>query len=153
MESDHGSNEVQQQHIGRLVLQAYRAFASHSVAKLRQRGYVQINLAHTALLANLDAEGTRIITLSERAGITKQSMQQLAIDLEIKGYVKRSIDLQDRRATLVTFTKAGWQLLQDVQEIKQQMQSECASLIGQECMQAMQEGLSKLVIYYTEEKL
>jgi DNA-binding MarR family transcriptional regulator len=138
-------DESQQPHIGRLILQAYRACASQSVAKLRERGYAQITLAHTALLANLDPEGTWITTLAERAGMTKQSMRQLAVDLEKQGYIKRTIDPRDKRATLVTFTEAGWQLLGDVQEIKQQMHLECQSLLGNEQMQTLEAGLVKLI--------
>jgi DNA-binding MarR family transcriptional regulator len=137
--------ESQQPHLGRLILQAYRACASQSVAKLRERGYTQITLAHTALLANLDSEGTWITTLAERACMTKQSMRQLAVDLEKQGYVKRTIDPQDKRATLVTFTEAGWQLLGDVEEIKQQMHLKCRSLLGDEQMQTIEAGLLKLI--------
>jgi DNA-binding MarR family transcriptional regulator len=142
-------DEPHQQHIGRTILQAYRAFANQSVVKLRERGYEQINLAHTSLLANLDPEGTSIAVLAERAGMTKQSMRQLAIDLEEKGYVKRTIDLQDKRAHPIAFTDTGWQLMQDVQEIKQQMQSECLALLEEENMQILESGLTKLIAHYS----
>jgi DNA-binding MarR family transcriptional regulator len=141
-------DELHHQHIGRTILQAYRAFAAQSVVKLRERGYEQINLAHTSLLANLDPEGTSIAVLAERAGMTKQSMRQLAIDLEEKGYVKRTIDPQDKRAHPIAFTDTGWQLMQDVQEIKQQMQTECLSLLGAENMQILETGLTKLIAHY-----
>jgi DNA-binding MarR family transcriptional regulator len=141
-------DEPHQQHIGRTILQAYRAFAAQSVIKLRERGYEQINLAHTSLLANLDPEGTSIAVLAERAGMTKQSMRQLAIDLEEKGYVKRTIDPQDKRAHPIALTDTGWQLMQDVQEIKQQMQAECLSLLGSENMQILETGLTKLIAHY-----
>jgi DNA-binding MarR family transcriptional regulator len=142
-------DEPHQQHIGRTILQAYRAFANQSVVKLRERGYEQINLAHTSLLANLDPDGTSIAVLAERAGMTKQSMRQLAIDLENKGYVKRTIDLQDKRAHPISFTDTGWQLMQDVQEIKQQMQAESRSLLGEENMQILETGLTKLIAHYS----
>jgi DNA-binding MarR family transcriptional regulator len=142
-------DEPHQQHIGRTILQAYRAFANQSVVKLRERGYEQINLAHTSLLANLDPDGTSIAVLAERAGMTKQSMRQLAIDLENKGYVKRMIDLQDKRAHPIAFTDTGWQLMQDVQEIKQQMQAESRSLLGEENMQILETGLTKLIAHYS----
>jgi DNA-binding MarR family transcriptional regulator len=142
-------DEPRQQHIGRIVLLTYRAFAAQSVVKLRERGYEQINLAHTSLLANLDPAGTSIAVLAERAGMTKQSMRQLAIDLEQKGYVKRTIDLQDKRASPIVFTDTGWQLMQDVQEIKHQMQTECLDLLGVENMQILEQSLTKLIDRYS----
>jgi DNA-binding MarR family transcriptional regulator len=147
------SDESHQEHIGRVILLAYRAFASRSVLKLRECGYKEISLAHTSLLANLDAEGTWTSTLAERAGMTKQSMRQLALDLERKGYVKRTIDVRDKRATLITFTDTGFQLIKDVQEIKQQMQAECLSLLGQDNMQMLEEGLMKLIAHYSDKIL
>ncbi len=146
-------DESRQQHIGRIILQAYRAFAAQSVVKLRERGYEQINLAHTSLLANLDPHGTSIAVLAERAGMTKQSMRQLAIDLEQKGYVKRTINLQDKRAHPIAFTDTGWQLMQDVQEIKHQMQTECLALLGEANMQILEESLTKLVDFYSNSLL
>jgi DNA-binding MarR family transcriptional regulator len=143
------SDESRQQQIGRIILQTYRAFAAQSVVKLRERGYEQINLAHTSLLANLDPAGTSIAVLAERAGMTKQSMRQLAIDLEQKGYVKRTIDLQDKRASPIAFTDTGWQLMQDVQEIKHQMQTECLALLGEENMKILEESLTKLIDFYS----
>jgi DNA-binding MarR family transcriptional regulator len=144
-------DESRQQHIGRIILLTYRAFAAQSVVKLRERGYEQINLAHTSLLANLDPDGTSIAVLAERAGMTKQSMRQLAIDLEEKGYVKRTIDLQDKRAHPIAFTDTGWQLMQDVQEIKHKMQMECLDLLGAEHMQILEESLTKLIDRYAND--
>lgn len=136
------------QPLSRLVLQAYRIFAIRSVNMLRERGYEQINLAHTSLLANLDSEGTWITTLADRAGMTKQSMRQLVIELEAKGYVTKTIDPKDKRATLILFTSTGVQLMQDVQEIKQQMQNECLDLLGADYLQIIEEGLDKLITHF-----
>src|SRR2546430_651421 len=91
--------EMRQQHIGRLLQQAFRGFNNRSIVKLRQRGHIGLTLAHTSLLSHLDVEGTRITVLAERAGITKQSMGQLAIDLEKRGYIERKTDPSDHRAT------------------------------------------------------
>jgi hypothetical protein len=38
--------------------------------------------------------------------------------------------------------------MQDVQEIKQQMQAECLSLLGAESMQILEAGLAKLISHY-----
>ena len=101
------------EHMGRLLQRAWRVFNTQAIAKLRGRGHGGLTLAHTALLANLDLDGTRITALAERAGMTKQSMGQLALDLEAHGYVTRAPDPTDRRATLVRFTERGGQFLRD----------------------------------------
>ena len=77
-----------------------------------------MTLAHTTLLPYLDPEGTSVTNLAERAGMTKQSMRQLVLDLEDKGYIKRISDPDDRRATLVIFTAEGRRFIEDGNKAK-----------------------------------
>ncbi len=137
--------ELRDNHIGRLFLQAHRAFAKRSIGKLRERGHDHLTLAHTALLPHLDLEGTTVTVLAERAGMTKQSMRQLVLDLEAKGYVTRADDPSDRRATLVTFTEEGWRFLRDAHEIKKEMQAEYLAILGQERMEALEKSLAEII--------
>lgn len=122
--------ELRDQHIGRLLLQAQRAFNTQAIEKLRERGYVGLGVAHTALLPHLDLEGTRITLLAERAGMTKQGMGQLVADLERQGLVSRKPDPSDGRATLVQFTEAGWNYLQAAHAVKQELEAEYVAVLG-----------------------
>jgi DNA-binding MarR family transcriptional regulator len=122
--------EMRQEHIGRLLQQAYRAFSNRALVKLRRHGHTGLTLGHTLVLSHLDLEGTRITSLAARAGMTKQSMGQLVEDLEQRGYVERSVDPADRRATVVRFTATGWQFLQDAYTIKQEIEAEYGEILG-----------------------
>lgn len=137
--------EMRQQHIGRLLQQAYRGFNNRAIAKLRQRGHSGLTLAHTLLLSYLDLEGTRITVLAERARITKQSMGQLVLDLEKRGYIERRVDPLDRRATLVFFTDKGWQFLRDAYEIKKEIEAEYQAILGEEDMKRLRSALTRLL--------
>ncbi len=137
--------EMRQQHIGRLLQQAFRGFNNRAIAKLRERGHTRLTLAHTALLPYLDLEGTRITVLADRAGITKQSMGQLVLDLEKRGYIERRVDPLDRRATLVLFTSMGWQFLRDAYEIKREIEAEYQALLGEEELQQLRATLKRLL--------
>ncbi len=137
--------ELRQQHIGRLFQQAHRAFDTRAVAKLHARGHHGLTLAHTALLANLDLGGTRVTTLAERAGMTKQSMGQLALDLEKRGYIIRTSDPDDRRAMIVTFTDRGWQFLEDAHAIKQEIEAAFATTLGEETFEGLRSALRDLL--------
>jgi DNA-binding MarR family transcriptional regulator len=138
---------LRQQHIGRLLQQAYRAYNHQAIAKLRERGHTGLTLAHTLLLSNLDLEGTRITTLAERAGITKQSMGQLVEDLEKRGYVERQVDATDRRASVVHFTPAGWQFLQDAYELKQEIEAEYQDMLGEAVFDQLRATLRQLLAH------
>lgn len=136
---------LREEHIGRLLLDAHRSFSGRAVAKLRARGHAGLGLAHMALLPHLDLDGTRVTTLAERAGMTKQGMGQLVSDLAGLGYVARASDPADRRATLVTFTEAGWRFLRDAHEIKREMEAEYAALLGPERLEALRTTLAVLL--------
>lgn len=117
------------------------------MTRLHARGHTGLTLAHTALLANLDLDGTRATTLAKRAGMTKQSMGQLALDLERRGYVTRAVDANDGRAMLITFTEKGWQLLRDAYELKREAEAEYTAVLGEERMESLHAALVTLLDY------
>lgn len=134
-----------QQHIGRLLAQASRAYSDTAYQKLHARGYDGLSMAHTTLLANLDTEGTSINMLAKRAGVSKQAMGQLVVDLEAKGYIQREADPTDRRATLISFTESGWRFLTDAYHIKQEIEAEYSAIIGAEGLAALCTALTQLL--------
>ncbi|MEP7287546.1 MAG: MarR family winged helix-turn-helix transcriptional regulator [Chloroflexota bacterium] len=138
-------DDLRQQNIGRLFLRAHRAFSTRSVELLREVGHEGLSLAHTTLLANLDRNGTRINVLAERAGITKQSMGQLVIDLAQRGYVECTPDPTDGRATIVTFTAQGKQFLVDAYYLKLKLEAEYTAVLGKEDYQQLRTLLTKLL--------
>ena len=137
--------ELRAQHIGRLFLRAHRDFSLRAIEKLRERGHGGLSLAHTGLLAQLDTAGTRLTTLAERLGISKQAVGSLVADLEGRGYIVRAIDLLDRRATLVTYTDAGWGFLQDAYWVKREIEAEYIALLGEQGMVQLRSLLEALL--------
>lgn len=136
---------LRQQNIGRLFQRAARAYSELALQKAATFGYEGMTLFHTALISNLDEDGTRITTLAHRAGISKQAMGQLVKELEAKGYIERKPDLEDKRATLVVFTEQGWQLLQDVYQVKLEIEAEYTAVLGEENMAMLWQLLNSLL--------
>ena len=136
---------VRQTHIGRLLQQAERAYRGEAVKRLQLRGHQHVTLAHVALLSYLDLDGTRLTTLAERAGMTKQSMRQLAIELEALGYITRDDDLTDRRASLLKFTDTGWRFLQDANAVKQDLEARYNAMLGEEGFLRFREALIQVM--------
>jgi len=137
--------ELRQQHIGRLLLRAHRDFSDRAMHKLSALGHAGLSPAHTNLIAHLDTTGTRITTLAERVGVSKQAIGNLVNELEQKGYIVRSADPADRRATHITFTPAGWKFLQDAHHVKREIEAEYTELLGDSGMQALRSLLSQLL--------
>lgn len=141
-----------QEHIGRYFWRAHRAFVALSVRKLAARGHTGLGMAHTTLIANLDTEGTRITTLAQRMGITKQAAGHLVADLVGKGYIVSNPDPLDRRAVLVTFTEKGWHFLHDAYELKGEMETEFTDILGKKRFEQLRDALDDLLKHIEDEK-
>lgn len=89
-----------------LLGEAYSVLGHQIVAGVAGAGFQQ-RPAHSAVFAHIDREGTRLTELAQRANITPQAMGELVDDLELRGYVMRRPDPDDRRAKLITLTSTG----------------------------------------------
>lgn len=136
---------MRQNHIGRLLLNAQRNYSLQALRKLRERGYAGLGLEHTNLIAQLDLHGTRITTLAERVAVSKQAIGKVVGELEAKGYVRREVDPDDRRAAVISFTAEGWRFLQDAHEVKQEIEAEYTAVLGAQGMLDLRQLLAQLV--------
>jgi DNA-binding MarR family transcriptional regulator len=136
---------LRQQNIGRLFQRAARAYSELALEKLHTQGHEGLTLFHTALISNLDAQGTHIKVLAERAGMSKQAMGQLADELEKRGYIKAVKDTKDKRATLITFTEQGWQFLQDAYKVKQDIERDYSKILGKQGLKRLSTLLETLL--------
>lgn len=90
-----------------LVTLAERHLAEALQAHLVAAGFDDHRVVHHNVMAHVTFEGIRLTDLAEKAGITKQAMSELVIDLERLGYLVRTADPSDRRAKLIGFTDKG----------------------------------------------
>lgn len=93
---------------GHLLFRCARLFNEAALARIQaEGGRARLRASHTSLLPHIDLEGTRMVDLARRVGISKQAVGQLVQDLEELGVLQRQRDPVDRRAWRVTFTSAG----------------------------------------------
>jgi DNA-binding MarR family transcriptional regulator len=136
---------LRQQHIGRLLLNAHRNYNQLAFTKIGQRGHGGLSLAHMNLFPHLDLKGTRITTLAERMGVSKQAIGAMVAELEARGYLRRAADPDDRRAAVITFSETGWRFLQDSYEIKREIEAEYAAILGAEGLNNLRDLLLRLL--------
>ncbi|MFI6320136.1 MarR family winged helix-turn-helix transcriptional regulator [Nonomuraea sp. NPDC050556] len=74
---------------------------------LRTEGFESIRYVHGSVFRYIDPEGSRLTTLAERAGLTKQAIAEFVDDLENHGYLERVADPGDRRAKIIRLTDRG----------------------------------------------
>ena len=138
-------DELRPEHIGRLLLLAYRVFIERALRKLRKLGHTRLSMVHTTLLPHLDVTGTQATVLAEHAGISKQAAGRIIADLEHEGYVQRLPDPTDQRASMIVFTDAGRQFLVDAYQVKKEIEEEYTTLLGAEHMQHFRSMLQELL--------
>ena len=91
-----------------LVDRLNRVLQEDMVRSGRAKGYPELKPAHNALFGTLSAStGSHTADMAAKFGITRQSMGEIVRDLAQVGIVQMSVDPNDRRAKLVTYTDYG----------------------------------------------
>jgi DNA-binding MarR family transcriptional regulator len=85
---------------------------------------------HMAALQFPGPDGVRPGTLAERAGMSKQAMNQLLRSLETLGYIVRSDAPNEGRARIVRLTKRGHATYAKVHEILRDIEREWSDELG-----------------------
>src|SRR5258708_15332931 len=135
--------------LARLMLPLYRAFNALAQEKDAARGHAGLTTAHTLLFANLDIEGTRIVTLAERMGTTKQFTGRLVHQLEERHYITAEPDPSDRRATIVKPTPQGLQFFADACAVKTEIEDMFKAVVGEEQLSLLMGTLEKLATAFS----
>ena len=146
------ASEGYEDNIGRLLQLALRDFQNRCAEKLHARGYTQLSATHLTILSYIDPDGTRIITLAERAGMTKQSMGDLIRELEGQGYVQRSPDPLDKRAVMIKLVPDNGSFLSDAYTIMAEIQAEYAAALSAGGVEQLRGLLMSLLNRNTLEK-
>lgn len=89
-------------------------------------------------------EGARLTALAKQSRITKQSMSALVDDLERKGFVERTPDPADARATLIRLTANGRELAKDVRELGREVERDWERRVGEKRLAELKTTLSML---------
>ena len=84
--------------------------------RLEACGYKDVATRHLSVFDHLDFDGTNIVTLANRANITKQAMGKLVREVSTAGYVITQPDKSDSRSVIVKFSDKGLHFLHNVQK-------------------------------------
>jgi DNA-binding MarR family transcriptional regulator len=130
--------------VGLLMQIAFRAMEQRVLRALAESGFGDISVAQARIVAQIDAAGTRLTELAERAQITKQTTSFLIDQVERAGYVKRVPDPSDRRARLVQLTDRGRRVTDFANSIADRVQREWSAHLGPEAMRNLRQALNRL---------
>lgn len=139
-----GSSRDEQPNLGILLRIPFQEVVRRVSAGLAAAGFDDLRPAHTAVFQHIDADGSRLTDLAERAQITKQSMGYLVDYLEQHGYLERGPDPSDRRASLIFLTDRGWAQVQAALASIADLENEWTHILGKQQMQQLRRLLTEL---------
>ncbi len=101
--------------------------------------------SHSAVFAQIKAEGSRLTELARGANITPQAMGELVDELEELGYVERRPDPTDRRAKLIILTGNGRACIAAGRATIEGLEDEMVRILGERGHRQLRVLLSKLL--------
>lgn len=116
--------------IGALLRVPAQAIHRRIINELNAAGFDDLRVPHMAVLQFPGPEGVRPGTLAERAGMSKQAMNQLLRSLEALGYIARSDAPDEGRARIVRLTKRGRAAYTKIHDILHDIEREWIAELG-----------------------
>jgi DNA-binding MarR family transcriptional regulator len=116
--------------IGALLRVPGQAIQRRIIKELNAAGFEELNMPHMAVLQFPGPDGVRPGALAERAGMSKQAMNQLLRSLEALGYIVRSDVPGEGRARIIRFTKRGRAAYSRIYRILQGIEREWIAELG-----------------------
>ncbi len=130
--------------IGALLRVPSQAIHRRIIAGLHRSGFRDLRLPHMGVLQYPGPDGSRPSELAERAGMSKQAMNQLLQSLERLGYLSRHDSTEDQRARLVHFTARGRAAWRRIHEILAQVEVEWRTTLGEKDFDRLKALLCKV---------
>ncbi len=116
--------------IGALLRVPAHAIHRRLISALNAAGFDDLRLPHMAVLQFPGPDGVRPGTLAERAGMSKQAMNQLLRSLESLGYIVRSDVPGEGRARIVRLTRRGRTAYAKIHDILRDIEREWSAELG-----------------------
>jgi len=130
--------------IGALLRVPAQAIQRRIIKELNAAGFQQLRVPHMAVLQFPGPDGVRPGTLAERAGISKQAMNQLLRSLEALGYIARSDAPEAGRARIIRLTKRGHAAYARIHDILRVIEREWSDELGPKHFVQLKESLLRV---------
>jgi DNA-binding MarR family transcriptional regulator len=116
--------------IGALLRVPAQAIQRRIITELNAAGFEELRVPHMAVLQFPGPDGVRPGLLAERAGMSKQAMNQLLRSLEGLGYLVRSDAPDEGRTRIVRFTKRGRAAYAKIHDVLGDIEREWSTVLG-----------------------
>lgn len=122
--------ETEDMLIGALLRVPAQVIQRRLIQELNAAGFRELVVPHMAVLQFPGPDGVRPGVLAERAGISKQAMNQLLRSLEKLGYLVRSKPPGQGRARVVRLTRRGRAAYAKIHDVLRVIEREWSTELG-----------------------
>jgi DNA-binding MarR family transcriptional regulator len=140
-----GSLAARPRPIGDLMRQAHQRLVAFLDAALRDAGYTDVKSPHVSVLATIDAQGSRLATLVQRGGRTKQATAELVSRLLTRRYIRLAPDPTDGRAKLYLVTASGARLLAAAEKVVTEYEKWLDRMLGRDAVAQLRGILNTII--------
>ncbi len=130
--------------IGALLRVPAQAIQRRIIHELNAAGFEELRVPHMAVLQFPGPDGVRPGTLAERAGMSKQAINQLLRSLEGFGYIVRSDAADEGRARIIRLTRRGRAAYSQIHAILREIEREWSCELGQKPFAQLKELLLRV---------
>src|SRR6476660_6682754 len=130
--------------IGALLRVPAQAIHRRIISELNAAGFDGLRVPHMAVLQFPGPDGVRPGVLAERAGMSKQAMNQLLRSLDALGYLARSDAPDEGRARIVRLTKRGRAASVKIHEILRDIEREWSAELGSQHFRQLKQLLLRV---------
>lgn len=130
--------------IGALLRVPAQAIQRRIINELNAAGFEELRVPHMAVLQFPGPDGARPGTVAERAGMSKQAINQLLRSLEGLGYIVRSDAADEGRARIIRLTRRGRAAYSKIHEILREIEREWSSELGPKPFAQLKELLFRI---------
>jgi DNA-binding MarR family transcriptional regulator len=128
----------------RLLDAAFDGFVQELNRRIAETEYADLRATHGCVFGNIDPDGMRLTDLAERAGMTKQSVGEVASELEQRGYLERVPDPSDGRAKIIRLTERGRTAQALGRTVIDEIEQDWAERFGAERIAALRDALEAI---------
>lgn len=130
--------------LARLLGLALDRLSRQLLERIHDAGFSDQRMAHHAVFAHLPPDGITLADLARRAGMTKQAMSELVIDLEGRGYLTRRPGEHDRRTKLIELSDRGWAAMEAALAAFAEIEHELEAQLGVRRLESLRRTLEML---------
>ena len=128
-----------------LLLGGFRFMADEATVRLAARGHPGVRPAHDFALRAIAGGAGTVSEVGRRTSVSKQAAAKTVAFLEEAGYVRRALDVDDRRRSQLTVTDRGLALMSEGEAVFDELRAQWESLIGRERVANVQTALERLL--------